>query len=74
MLSALLSTVQKAQMLSESIQDELAEQFIEDIESEIKWLETLSQPQDSPILKALAKKAIEESENRKTIEMGFDQL
>ncbi|MDB9424727.1 hypothetical protein PN437_07390 [Microcystis aeruginosa CS-564/01] len=43
MLSTLLSkAVQKAQELPEAIQDELAEQFIEDIENEIKWQETLS--------------------------------
>jgi hypothetical protein len=37
MLSTLLSkAVQKAQELPEAIQDELAAQFIEDIENEIK--------------------------------------
>jgi len=76
MLSTLLSkAVQKAQELPEAIQDELAEQFIEDIENEIKWQETLSKPQDSLILKELAqKKAIADSENGQTEEMGFDQL
>jgi hypothetical protein len=75
MISALLSSaVQKAQTLPEVIQDELAEQFIEDIESEIKWQETLSKPQESLILKNLAEKAIKESENGQTQEMGFDEL
>mgnify|MGYP006206777855 CR=1 FL=1 len=75
MLSTLLSkAVQKAQELPEAIQDELAEQFIEDIENEIKWQETLSKPQDSLILKELAQKAIADSENGQTEEMGFDQL
>jgi hypothetical protein len=37
-MSALLtSALQKAQTLPKEIQDELAEQFIEDIENEIKW-------------------------------------
>jgi len=75
MLSTLLSkAVQKAQELPEAIQDELAEQFIEDIENEIKWQETLSKPQDSLILKELAQKAIADSENGQTEEMGFDEL
>jgi hypothetical protein len=75
MLSTRLSkAVQKAQELPEAIQDELAEQFIEDIENEIKWQETLSKPQDSLILKELAQKAIADSENGQTQEMGFDDL
>jgi hypothetical protein len=75
MISELLSNaIQKAQTLPEAIQDELAEQFIEDIESEISWQRTLSKPQDSLILKKLAEKAIKESENGETKEMGFDEL
>jgi DNA-binding protein YbaB len=75
MLSTLLSkAVQKAQELPEAIQDELAEQFIEDIENEIKWQETLSKPQDRLILKELAQKAMTDSENGQTEEMGFDDL
>jgi len=75
MMSALLSSlVQKAQELPEAIQDELAEQFIEDIENEIKWQVTLSKPQDSLILKQLAQKAIADSETGQTKEIGFDDL
>jgi ribonucleotide reductase beta subunit family protein with ferritin-like domain len=75
MMSALLSSaVQKAQTLPEAIQDELAEQFIEDIENEINWQRTLSKPQESLILKNLAEKAIKESENGETQEIGFDEL
>jgi len=75
MMSALLSSlVQKAQELPEAIQDELAEQFIEDIENEIKWQVTLSKPQDSLILKQLAQIAIADSETGQTKEIGFDDL
>ncbi|MDS3861707.1 hypothetical protein RIF25_12930 [Thermosynechococcaceae cyanobacterium BACA0444] len=75
MLSTRLSkVVSKAQELPEAIQDELAEQFIEDIENELKWQETLSKPQDSLILQALAEKAIADSENGQTQELGFDEL
>ncbi len=75
MLSILLSkAVQKAQELPEAIQNELAEQFMEDIDNEIKWQETLSKPQESLILKELAQRAFTESENGQTKEMGFDDL
>jgi len=54
------------------MQEEHAEQFIEDIENEIKWQETLSSPQNSLILEILAQKAINESKNRETQLIGFD--
>jgi len=75
MISALLSSVvQKAQTLPQDIQDELAGQFIEDIESEIKWQETLAKPQNHSILIELAQKAIKESEDGQTRAIGFDEL
>ncbi|WP_247219255.1 hypothetical protein [Synechococcus sp. C9] len=75
MMSPLLtSALQKAQTLPRAVQDELAEQFIEDIENEIKWQETLSKPQNSLIIKKLADKAISDSEKGQTKEMGFDDL
>jgi hypothetical protein len=75
MMSALLSSaIQKAETLQEGIQDELAEESIENIESEIKWQETLSKPQESLILKNLAAKAIKESDNGENQEVGFDEL
>jgi hypothetical protein len=75
MMSPLLTkALQKAQTLPEVIQDELAEQFIEDIENEIKWQETLSKPQNSLTVKRLADKAISDSEKGQTKEMGFDDL
>jgi len=70
----LTKALQKAQTLPEVIQDELAEQFIEDIENEIKWQETLSKPQNSLTVKRLADKAISDSEKGQTKEMGFDDL
>ena len=75
MMSPLLTkALKKAQTLPEVIQDELAEQFIEDIENEIKWQETLSKPQNSLTVKRLADKAISDSEKGQTKEMGFDDL
>ncbi len=55
------------------LQEELAKQLIEDIESELQWQETLSQPQSS-ILEELAAKALDDSQQGKTRVMGFDEL
>jgi len=75
MISALLnSALLRAETLSEATQNELAEQFIEDIESEIKWKETLSKPLDNPNIVELAQKALIESFEGKTEKIGFDEL
>lgn len=73
-LQLLSSVVKKAQTLPEAIQDELAEQLLEDIENEIRWRETISSPQNSLILVELAQKAINESKNRETQLICFDEL
>lgn len=73
MTTLLTQAFEKAQSLPEYLQDEFAAQFLEDIESELQWLQTLTQPQ--PIkLEALAAKALENSTKGKTKIMGFDQL
>ena len=75
MISKLLSNViQQAQSLPIAIQDELAEQFLEDIENEMKWQETLSKPQESLLLEEIARKALEDSQQGRTKAMGFDEL
>jgi hypothetical protein len=59
--------------LPEYLQNELAEQLMEDIENEQKWQQELSQPQ--PLrLEELAAKALSDSANGKTRKMGFDEL
>jgi hypothetical protein len=73
MTSLLLQAFEKAQSLPEYLQDEFATQFLEDIESEMRWLQTLSQPQPSK-LDQLASKALNNSVNGKTKILGFDQL
>ena len=73
MTSLLLQAFEKAQSLPEYLQDEFATQFLEDIESELRWLQTLSQPQPSK-LDQLATKALNNSGNGKTKILGFDQL
>jgi hypothetical protein len=75
MISKLLSNViQQAQTLPIAIQDELAEQFLEDIENEIKWQETLSKPQESLVLEEIARKALQDLQEGRTKAMGFDEL
>lgn len=73
MTNLLAEAFRKAQNLPDYLQNELAEQLIEDIENEIKWQQVLSQPQDMK-LDELAAKALRDSTNDKTKEMGFDQL
>ena len=75
MISKLLSNVIKqAQSLPIAIQDEIAEQFLEDIENETKWQETLSKPQESLVLEKMARKVLEDSQAGRTKVMGFDEL
>ncbi|PZV08517.1 MAG: hypothetical protein DCF22_20085 [Leptolyngbya sp.] len=73
MTNLLTEAFRKAQNLPDYLQNELAEQLIEDIEHEIKWQQVLSQPQDMK-LDQLAAKALSDSMNGKTREMGFDEL
>ncbi|WP_210407593.1 hypothetical protein [Hydrocoleum sp. CS-953] len=73
MTNLLTEAFKKAQNLPEHIQDQLAKQLIEDIESELQWQQTLSKPQNS-ILDELARKALNESSEGKTRVMGFDEL
>jgi hypothetical protein len=63
----------KAQNLPDELQSELAKQLIEDIENELKWQQSLSQPQNNK-LEELAAKALRDSISGKTKKIGFDQL
>lgn len=73
MTNLLNEAFHKAKSLPEAIQDELAKQLIEAIESESQWQQTLSEPQ-SFIIDELARKALSESSQGKTKIMGFDEL
>jgi hypothetical protein len=73
MTELLTEAFNKAQSLPAHLQDELAEQLIEDIENELQWQQSLSQPQHSK-LEELAAKALNDSINGKTKQMGFDEL
>lgn len=73
MTNLLTEAFSKAQDLPDYLQNELAQQLIEDIENEQQWQQQLSQPQPSK-LEALAAKALSDSANGKTKVMGFDEL
>jgi len=73
MTNLLTEAFNKAQNLPEHLQNELAQKMIEDIESELQWQQTLSQPQSSS-LDELARQALNDSWEGKTNDMGFDEL
>jgi hypothetical protein len=73
MTNLLAEAFSKAQDLPEYLQNELAEQLMEDIENEQQWQQQLSQPQPLK-LEELAAKALNDSINGKTREIGFDEL
>jgi len=64
--------VQRVSTLPIEIQDEIAEQWFEDIENEIGWQKTLQQPQDK--LSKLAQEALRQSSQGKTLVKGFDEI
>jgi Arc/MetJ-type ribon-helix-helix transcriptional regulator len=68
MTNLLTEAFSKAQDLPEYLQNELAEQLIEDIENEQQWQQQLSQPQPLK-LEELAAKALNDSANGKTRKM-----
>jgi hypothetical protein len=73
MTNLLTEAFKKAQILPDQLQDELASQLIEDIENELKWQQTLSEPSTS-LLEQLAEKALSDSLQGKTKVIGFDEL
>ncbi len=73
MTQLLLEAFNKAKSLPEYLQDELAQQLLKDIENELQWQQTLSQPQPSR-LDELARQALQEADQGKTKTMGFDDL
>jgi hypothetical protein len=62
MTTLLSEAIKKIENLPPELQDEIARQILEVIESELKWQTTLAQPQSK--LEKLAEKALEESKVR----------
>jgi uncharacterized protein with von Willebrand factor type A (vWA) domain len=64
----------EAQKLSVHLQDELAHQLLEDIHNELKWQETLANPNiDLGIFQEMAQAALIEDEKGETEEKGFGE-
>ena len=62
----------KASHLPQALQEQLAEQLIDDIEGELKWDQTLAGSQD--LLEKLASKAREAKRQGRVTRKGFDKL
>jgi DNA phosphorothioation-dependent restriction protein DptG len=74
MTQLLQKAFHEAQKLSEHLQDELAQQLLADIENELKWQETLANPDtDLDILRQMAQEALNEDREGKTEEKGFGE-
>jgi len=72
MTSLLEQVIQRAATLPVQLQDEIAEQWLEDIENEMGWQKTLQQPQEE--LAKLAREALRQSAQGKTLAKGFDEI
>ena len=72
MTELLSKAFEQAVKLPQALQDEIAEQLLEDIEGELKWDETLAKSHDK--LAKLADQALKESKAGRTQKMGFDEL
>jgi len=72
MTAALEKAFAKASRLPETVQDQLAEQVLDDIAGELKWDKTLADSQD--VLEAMADSARKARRQRKTVKKGFDEL
>ncbi len=74
MTELLKQAFKKAQKLSDDLQNELAQQLLEDIENELKWQESLSDPDvDLDVLEEMAQRALIEDREGKTEEKGFGE-
>jgi hypothetical protein len=72
MTKLLAQAFEKASALSEDLQDQLAQELLEELEGEARWDQTLAQSQEK--LGRLSEKAAEEYRAGRTREMGFDEL
>ena len=74
MKNLLKLALKKAEKLPIELQNEIAQQLLEDIENEIKWIDTLSNPDiDIDIIQEMAEEALKEDEEGKTFDLGFGE-
>ncbi|MFZ4524328.1 MAG: hypothetical protein ACOYOE_01950 [Chlorobium sp.] len=72
MSTPLEQVLKRASTLPVEIQGEIAKQWLEDIENEMGWQNTLQQPQEK--LSSLALEALQQSSQGKTLAKGFDEI
>lgn len=72
MTKLLTQAFERASQLPGNLQDEIAQEMLDEIEWETRWDGTLEASQDK--LERLAAKALQEYRDGKTTEMGFDEL
>ena len=63
---------EKASQLPDDLQDQLAQEVLEDIAGELQWDTTLAQSEE--LLEKLAEQALREFEAGHTHPQGFDEL
>ena len=63
---------EKASQLPDDLQDQLAQEVLEDIAGELQWDTTLAQSED--LLEQLVAQALREFEAGRTRPQGFDEL
>lgn len=74
MTTLLEKALVEIQKLPDYLQDELAQQLLTDIESELKWQESLSKPNiDLGILLEMAQEALVEEEEGRAENKGFGE-
>ena len=72
MRTLLSEAIKRIEKLPPELQDEIAKQIMDDVESERNWQETLNKPHKK--IERLAEKALENSKAGKTKKLGFDKL
>jgi DNA phosphorothioation-dependent restriction protein DptG len=74
MTKLLEKAFQEVQKLSDNLQNEIAQQLLIDIENELKWQETLADPDiNLDVLSKMAQAALIEDQEGKTEAKGFGE-
>jgi regulator of replication initiation timing len=74
MTKLLEKAFQEVQKLSDNLQNEIAEQLLIDIENELKWQETLADPDiNLDVISKMAQAALIEDQEGKTEAKGFGE-
>jgi hypothetical protein len=74
MTKLLEKAFQEAQKLSNNLQNEIAQQLLIDIENELRWQETLADPDiNLDVLSKMAQAALIEDQEGKTEAKGFGE-